>query len=84
MFCTTICLLGSAIFARASNFLLAILLFATFSIPLSALIVQPFHDLSHDVLYTGISIDTFMENLQPRFTKGAAGSQISGRQISLA
>jgi potassium/chloride transporter 9 len=71
-----VCLAGSAIFARASNLLLAILLVATFSIPISSLFVKPHGDDRNGIIYTGLSMETLMENLMPRFTKGAAGSSI--------
>jgi potassium/chloride transporter 9 len=74
VFCTIICLLGSAIFSRASNLLLVILLVSTFSIPFSSLVMSPFEDPSSNVIYTGPSIHTLRQNLLPRFTKGAAGS----------
>lgn len=77
--CTAICLAGSSIFARASNGLLAILLVATFSIPFSAIFMQPFRDPQLGVEFTGLKLRTFLENLKPRLTKGAAGSQIRGR-----
>ena len=76
--CTAICLAGSSIFARASNGLLVVLLVATLSIPLSALVVQPFQD--RHIHFTGLSATTFRENLMPRFTKHAAGSQLPGRE----
>ena len=76
--CTGICLAGSGMFARASNGLLAILLLATFSIPLSALVLTPFSRMG--IEYTGISAKTFMGNLKPRFTRNAAGSQIYSRE----
>ncbi|KAL2007019.1 hypothetical protein VTN00DRAFT_8457 [Thermoascus crustaceus] len=78
--CTAICLAGSGIFARASNGLLFILLIATFSIPLSAIILKPFSIPRLGVEFTGLSWQTFLENLKPRFTKGAAGSQLKGRE----
>ncbi|KAL4927114.1 putative cation chloride cotransporter [Aspergillus undulatus] len=78
--CTGICLAGSSIFARASNGLLVILLVATVSIPVSALVMDPFSAPKLGVHFTGISLKTFMENLKPRLTKGAAGSQINGRE----
>lgn len=78
MFCTIICLLGSSTFAKASNMLLVVLIVATYSIPLSALLVQPFYDPNLDISFTGLSLDTFKDNLFPRFTQGAAGSQSSG------
>lgn len=80
LLCTVTCLAGSAIFARASNGLLIILLVATFSIPLSALVRAPFSDPKLGVDFTGARLRTLAENLKPRFTKGAAGSQIKGRE----
>ena len=74
--CTTVCLAGSGIFARCSNGLLVVLLVATFSIPLSTLIVKPFENRKEGIRYTGLSLDTFLRNLMPKFTEGAAGSVI--------
>src|SRR5262245_57444523 len=62
LICTAICLAGSGIFARCSNGLLVILLIATLSIPLSALIVRPFYDPAEKIMYTGLSLQTFREN----------------------
>ncbi|APA09709.1 hypothetical protein sscle_05g044790 [Sclerotinia sclerotiorum 1980 UF-70] len=78
--CTLVCLAGSGIFARASNGLLVILLLATLSIPLSALVVSPFESRKLGIEYTGISLQTLSGNLLPQLTKGAAGSQINGRE----
>ncbi|KAI9845127.1 MAG: hypothetical protein M1838_001855 [Thelocarpon superellum] len=78
--CTAICLAGSGIFARASNGLLAVVLIATFSIPFSALVRKPFESRQLGVEFTGLSTETFRENLMPRLTKGAAGSQVKGRE----
>ncbi len=78
--CTGICLAGSSLFSRASNGLLVTLLLATLSIPLSAIVMQPFRAPKLGVHFTGISRKTFLENLKPRLTKGAAGSQIPGRE----
>ncbi|KAL3472210.1 amino acid permease-domain-containing protein [Aspergillus californicus] len=78
--CTGICLAGSSIFARASNGLLIILLMATISIPLSILVMDPFSAPKLGVQFTGIRLKTLMENLKPRLTKGAAGSQLRGRE----
>ncbi|KAF2683411.1 cation chloride cotransporter-like protein [Lentithecium fluviatile CBS 122367] len=72
--CTAICLAGSGIFARCSNGLLVLLLIATFSIPLSTLIVHPFTDPKEKITYTGLSLDTFRQNLMPKFRGAAAGS----------
>ncbi|KIW17878.1 hypothetical protein PV08_05073 [Exophiala spinifera] len=78
--CVAICLAGSSIFARASNALLFVLLLATFSIPLSAVIVKPFYGKNHFTHFTGFSIETLKENLLPKFTKDAAGSQLHGKE----
>ncbi|KAI9823642.1 MAG: hypothetical protein M1819_001155 [Sarea resinae] len=78
--CTGICLAGSGLFARCSNGLLAILLVATFSIPFSAFIMKPFESHRLGIEYTGLSAKTFMENLKPRFTRGADGSQMKGKE----
>jgi solute carrier family 12 (potassium/chloride transporters), member 9 len=77
---TAICLSGSSIFARASNGLLPILLVATFSIPFSAVVMKPFRNTHLGIEFTGLSMQTFLENLKPRLTRGAAGSQINGKE----
>lgn len=78
--CTAICLAGSSIFSRASNGLLVILLVSTLSIPVSALVMKPFYAPQLGVEFTGFRMRTFLENLKPRLTKGAAGSQLRGRE----
>ena len=72
--CTLISFAGSAIFARASNGLLVILLLATFSVPLSTVVMKPFHDHKLGIQFTGYSWHTFRENLLPKFTDHPAGS----------
>ncbi|PKX93024.1 putative cation chloride cotransporter [Aspergillus novofumigatus IBT 16806] len=78
--CTAICFAGSSMFARASNGLLVILLVATFSIPVSVIAMKPFSNPKLSIEFTGIRLQTLLENLKPRLTKGAAGSQIHGRE----
>lgn len=79
--CTGICLAGSSVFARASNGLLIILLVATFSIPFSALVMRPFElSAPQFVQFTGLSLSTLKANFKPSFTKGAAGSQMKGKE----
>ncbi|RHZ50164.1 putative cation chloride cotransporter [Aspergillus thermomutatus] len=78
--CTAICLAGSSMFSRASNGLLVVLLVATFSIPVSVVAMKPFSDPKLNIEFTGIRLQTLLENLKPRLTKGAAGSQIHGRE----
>lgn len=83
VFCVGICLAGSALFARASNGLLFILLVATLSIPVSVAFVHPFRKAEQTRQYThftGLSMQTLRENLLPHFTKGASGSQTKGRE----
>ncbi|KAL4921307.1 amino acid permease-domain-containing protein [Aspergillus aurantiobrunneus] len=80
VFCTGICLAGSSLFSRASSGLLVTLLVATLSIPVSAIVMQPFHAPKLGVQFTGISLKTFLGNLEPRLTKGADGSQLSKRE----
>jgi hypothetical protein len=63
--------------------LLAILLVATFSIPVSTLFVGPFQDYRSGVIYTGLSMETLKDNMMPRFTKGAAGSGINEEYVIL-
>ncbi|KAF3920696.1 hypothetical protein ABW21_db0209388 [Orbilia brochopaga] len=79
VFCTLICLLGSGIFAKASNLLLIILLVATYSIPFSTFFMKPIYS-DNKLLYSGLSWQTFTENLYPRFLKGAAGSESAHRE----
>ncbi|KIX00140.1 uncharacterized protein Z518_10277 [Rhinocladiella mackenziei CBS 650.93] len=80
LICVTICLAGSAIFARASNGLLLILLLATFSIPFSAVVMKPFETRKQFTQFTGLSLETFKANLLPHFTRGAAGSQLRTKE----
>lgn len=78
--CAAICLAGSAIFARASHGLLVILLVSTLSIPFSALVMPPFESRKLGIEYTGLSVKTFVANLKPQLTRGAAGSQLPGKE----
>lgn len=63
--CTGLCLLGSAIFSKASNALLIILSIAILSIPISAIFKSPFRDELADVEFTGISWVTLSGNFLP-------------------
>ncbi|KAJ4331067.1 hypothetical protein N0V95_009953 [Ascochyta clinopodiicola] len=78
--CTLICLAGSGLFARCSNGLLAILLVAIISIPVSAAIKQPYLDAKNGIVFTGFNLDTLRENMLPNFTRGAAGSVTKHRE----
>ena len=80
LLCVTICMAGSSLFARASNGLLVILLLATFSVPFSALVLRPFETKKQFLQFTGFSLETLKQNLLPRFTRGAAGSQLKGKE----
>jgi potassium/chloride transporter 9 len=78
--CTLICLAGSGLFARCSNGLLVVLLVAIISIPVSAVLKDPYVDDKHGIVFTGFSFDTLRENMMPHFTKGAAGSVTKHRE----
>ncbi len=78
--CTLICLAGSGVFSRASNGLLALVLISTLSIPLSALVMKPFESRRLGIQFTGPAVDTFKGNLMPRFTRGADGSELDGKE----
>ena len=78
--CTAICLAGSSLFSRASNGLFVVLVIATLSIPVSAVISKPFSLPRLGVEFTGIRLGTLRQNLKPKLTKGAAGSQIEGKE----
>lgn len=73
-------MMGSSIFAKASNLLLIILLVATFAIPVSAVIREPFYDPNLDISFTGLSMKTFRDNLFPKFNKDAAGNEGTGNE----
>ena len=72
--CTALCLAGSAIFAKASNGLLVILLVAILSIPISAVVKTPFNEADWGVEFTGVSAQTLANNLLPHST----GSEYNG------
>lgn len=74
LLCTIVCLVGSALFARATLALALILSISIISIPISSFTVKPFIDLERGAYYTGWSMTTFKENFFPHFTSGAAGS----------
>lgn len=56
------------------------LLIAIISIPVSAVIKEPYVDERHGIVFTGFSFDTLRENLMPHLTKGAAGSVTKHRE----
>lgn len=70
--CVGVSLIGSEMVSRAAVLLFMLLMTSVVLIPVLALFKAPFEG------YTGLSWSTFMENLFPRFTKHAAGSQIDG------
>lgn len=70
--CLAIALVGSQTVSKAGSVLFFILIASIFSIPLSTFILEPFD--KGFITYTGLSWDTFYDNLYPRFTQGAAGS----------
>ncbi|RYP12635.1 hypothetical protein DL767_011170 [Monosporascus sp. MG133] len=74
--CTALSLAGSAIFAKASNGLLVVLVIATLSIPVSMLTKHPFSDPDIGVELTGPSLRTLSSNLYPH----ASGQAYRGLQ----
>ncbi|KAG6175174.1 hypothetical protein E4U51_006007 [Claviceps purpurea] len=69
MLCTGMCLLGSTIFSKASNLLLVILTVAIVSIPVSAIFKAPFVDDDAGIVYTGMSLNTLVNNFMPNLDK---------------
>lgn len=69
-----VCLVGSALFSRATLALAVVLGVAILSIPISSFVVHPFIDEERGVYYTGWSLNTLRDNFMPHFTSGAAGS----------
>ncbi|KAI0019587.1 amino acid permease-domain-containing protein [Xylariomycetidae sp. FL0641] len=65
VFCTALSLAGSALFVRASNGLIVVLVVATLSIPFSAIARTPFEDADLGVKFTGLSLRTIQSNLFP-------------------
>ncbi|KAK4104873.1 hypothetical protein N658DRAFT_513661 [Parathielavia hyrcaniae] len=64
--CTGLSLAGSAVFSKASNALLAVLIISTLSIPLSAVARPAFSDPDTGIEFTGASLATLRSNLLPR------------------
>ncbi|RYO88534.1 hypothetical protein DL766_001572 [Monosporascus sp. MC13-8B] len=69
--CTALCLAGSAIFAKASNGLVVVLVIATLSIPVSTVTRHPFSDPDLGVELTGPSLRTLSSNLYPHASSQA-------------
>lgn len=81
VFVTMACTVGSNFFAKSSLVLFVVLIFCTLSVPVSAFFVSPYIDTRYGgAFYTGLSWNTFKDNLMPRFTTGAAGSQSPGKE----
>lgn len=79
--CIGISMVGASLFSRSGSVLFVILTLSVISIPFSLLLVGPFTDPKHGgAAYTGFSLHTLSHNLMPRFTSGAAGSQIKGKE----
>ncbi|KAM3511102.1 hypothetical protein MY11210_005276 [Beauveria gryllotalpidicola] len=63
--CTGLCLLGSAVFSKASNALVIIMILSITSIPISAVFKSPFRDLENGVEFTSFSLHTLSSNMFP-------------------
>lgn len=79
--CTLLCLAGSAMFARASNGLLLVLLISIASIALTALLQSPFNDRVSGIHFTGMSLATLRGNLYPAPIGPGASSADSFRSM---
>ena len=79
--CTALCLAGSAIFARASNGLLVVLIVATLSIPVSMFAMGPYRDPQLGVDFTGASLSTLRENLFPYASNPAYSGMDTFREL---
>lgn len=80
LLCTVICLLGPQLFASSSKLLFKILLLATLAVPVSTFFVHKFYDPEFEAWYTGPQWSTFADNFLPRFTQGAAGSDLDTKE----
>lgn len=81
LFCTSICMFGSGLFAQAGKLLFVILIVATVSVPVSVFVVGPFFVEKLGIWYSGPSWEVFADNLLPRFTAGAVGSDLPAGQL---
>lgn len=75
--CSIVCTAGSKFFARVSLIIFCLLGISTISIPLSAIFLSPFKTRQ---ISWGLSANKFAANMLPRFTTGAAGSQLDQRE----
>lgn len=73
--CVIVSLIGSSAVSNAGKYLCIMLIISIISIPISAILVKPFMT-EYGIEYIGFSFDILKDNLLPRFTKGAAGSEI--------
>ncbi|KAJ1774072.1 hypothetical protein IW140_000603 [Coemansia sp. RSA 1813] len=71
--CTTVCLTGAQMFAKASTFLSTIIVASIAMILASFALKAPFESEVRGVYYSGWSIATFRENLWPELTPLAPG-----------
>ncbi|KAJ2549920.1 hypothetical protein EV175_004259, partial [Coemansia sp. RSA 1933] len=71
--CTTVCLTGAQMFARASTFLSTIIIASIAAIMASFALRTPFADDERGVYYSGWSMETLRENMWPELTPLAPG-----------
>ncbi|KAH7033000.1 amino acid permease-domain-containing protein [Microdochium trichocladiopsis] len=79
--CTALCLAGSAMFARASNGLLLVLIISIVSIPVTALVQGPYNDVDSGIHFTGPSLATLRGNLYPALKGSGISSAASFRSM---
>ncbi|CCK72921.1 Vhc1p KNAG_0M00680 [Huiozyma naganishii CBS 8797] len=78
LFCFGIALVGSQTVSKAGNIMFFVLVSSIVSIPISTFFKHAFDD--GRIAYTGPRWETFMGNLYPHFTKGAAGSLLKKKE----
>jgi potassium/chloride transporter 9 len=78
--CICVALVGSTLVSKAGGILFVLLIVSTLSVPISTIFVRPFEVPEFGLFYSGPTWATFKGNLMPHFTKGAAGSQTSGKE----
>ncbi|KAJ1820082.1 hypothetical protein LPJ75_001029, partial [Coemansia sp. RSA 2598] len=74
LFCTTVCLIGARMFAKASTILSTLIIASTAMVLLSFVLRQPFVNEEKAIHYTGWQMSTFKENLWPELTPISPGS----------
>lgn len=65
MLCTVLCSFGVSTFSKASSGLIVILSLSVISIPVSAIFRTPFEDEVRGIHFTGVQLETLVDNFLP-------------------